>query len=127
MKGRRFSQARALLSDLLDRYEARPDATRRLAYLDHHGFQSISDYDACLAELAMVERAGGIVMRRRHAGGAEQIESVRLADVAAVYRHLVRAPSAEKARSAVAALEPSVTDGPLSEVLEAVRAAWSRN
>lgn len=127
MSRRRFGQARALLDDLLDRYEANPGAARLFAYLDLGGFESISDYDACLAELGMVERAGGIVVRRRHAAGADQIESVRLADAAAVYRHMTRTPSGDRADRALAHLELSTADAGLIEVLKIVRTAWARN
>ncbi|HEX3918840.1 MAG TPA: Wadjet anti-phage system protein JetD domain-containing protein [Caulobacteraceae bacterium] len=128
MSRRRFADARGLLADLLDRYEANPAAERLLAYLDVDGFISVVDLDACLSELAVIERAGGVIVRRRRAGGADHVESVRLGDVGAVYRHLGRVPAGEKADQALAQLEQRGSKSQaLRAVIDQVRAAWSRN
>lgn len=127
MSRRRFTQAGQLLGDLLDRYEAKPALGRILAYLDDGGFGSIADMDACQHELAMVERAGGIAVRRRRSGGVDHVESVRLADASAVYRHLGRTPSPESASGALAALQQAFTGSALQDVFEEVRSAWARN
>lgn len=128
MSRRRFIDARALLADLLDRYEANPNAERLLAYLDVDGFTSVVDLDACCTELAMVERAGGITIRRRRVGGADHVESVRLAAASALYHHLERTPATERADHALAELDQLASTNPiLRQVLNEVRAAWSRN
>ncbi len=128
MSRRRFIDARALLADLLDRYEANPKAERLLAYLDVDGFTSVVDLDACCTELAMVERAGGVTIRRRRVGGADHIESVRLAAAGALYHHLGRTSATERADHALAELDQLASTNPvLREVLDEVRTAWSRN
>lgn len=128
MTRRRFADARALLGDLLDRHEANPQAGHLLASLDIDGFASVVDLDACLAELAVVERAGGVIIRRRRTGGADHVENIRLAAPGAVYRHLGRMPATKKADQALAQLGQRGSTAPaLAEFLEQVRAAWSRN
>jgi hypothetical protein len=124
---RRFTGARQLLGDLLNRYEANPAAARLFAYLDFEAFGSVAQLDACLDELAMVERAGGITVRRRRGGGVDHVESIRLEDAAAVYRHLGRTPAPEDAGRAIAALQTAFTATVVQEVLEEVRSAWARN
>ena len=128
MSRRSFADARALLADLLDRYEANPQAERLFAYLDVAGFASIVDLDSCLAELAMVERAGGIHVRRRRAGGVDLVESIRLGATGPVYHHLGRAPAGAKADQALARLEQHRSKSPaLGSIVDQVRSAWSRN
>lgn len=127
MSRRRFTGARQLLGDLLDRHEANPASARLLAYLDFEAFGSIAELDACLNELAMVERAGGIAVRRHHGGGVDHVESIRLENPAAVYRHLGRTPAPEGAVRAIAALQTAFTATVVQEVLEEVRSAWARN
>jgi len=123
---RRFHSARALLSDLLDRHETRPAAVRLFCYPNVEGFASVVDQDDFGAELAVVERAGGIEVRRRRSGGVDQIESVRLLDPRAVYQHLGRTPAPETASRAIAVVQADVSTLTLAEALDEVRSAWAR-
>jgi hypothetical protein len=128
MSRRRFSDARKLLSDLLDRYEANQQAERLLAYLDMDSFSSVAAMDAFLAELAVVERAGGVLIRRRRGGSTDHAESIRLGAPEAVYRHLGRMPASQKADQALVILERQAsTSVVLAVIVDEVRRAWARN
>jgi hypothetical protein len=125
---RRFADAPTLLGDLLDRYEARPSAERLISRVDPAAFGSIAEFDACIAELEMVERAGGVTLRRRRAGGAQHVESVRLANPEPVYGHLGRTPAPRAAGQALAQLDIRAAGRPeLVPIFDEVRRAWGRN
>ncbi|WP_370879903.1 Wadjet anti-phage system protein JetD domain-containing protein [Labrys monachus] len=124
---RRFTDASALVADLLDRHEAR-GGVRLLAHVDYHGFRSIADQDDCLAQLQALERAGGVVLKSERSDGAERILHVRLADADVLYRHLGRSPAARAAAASLAGLRgrADLPDS-LAPLLDEVQDRWSRN
>jgi hypothetical protein len=125
---KRFTDAAALLHDLLDRFEARPEASRWLTYLDDEGFRNIAEQDACLERLAVVQRAGGVLISRRLVDGVDSIFHVRLTNPQVVYSQLNRTPAPH---TPLSALERLNARGDLPEAiklaLEEVSRAWSRN
>lgn len=126
MSPRRFADAKALLHDLLDRHEARPGRERILAYLDEDGFSSVRKLTACMSLLDAAERAGGVIVARRHADGVNRVLHIRLAEVNALYGYLGRAPSSHRAELALAPMFADAS-GELAAVHMEISDAWSRN
>lgn len=127
MSGRAFSDISAMLHDLLDRFEAKPDATRLLAYIDEDGFASVRDRDRFEQALEAAAATGGIDIRRRRIDGDTVIVHVRLADAAALYAHLGRQPAREQAAAALAGIRGR-TDLPegAERLIDEFAEAWSR-
>ena len=127
MSRRAFSDVAALLNDLLDRFEANPNATRLFAYVDEEGFASVRDRDRFEHELDAAAASGGIHVERRRVDGDLLIAHVRLTDPPLLYTRLFRQPSGERSNAAIASVRArdDLPDGALS-LLDEIAEAWSR-
>ena len=122
---RRFTDARELLSDLLDRHEE--GTANPFAYPDYAGFADVSDMDQFLSELVKVEAVGAIRIVNGRGRNSDQIAHVRLEAAAPLYDILARRPVGEVAAEAGSRLVdgldlPSEFEAPIAEI----RAAWDR-
>ncbi|MNU29766.1 hypothetical protein D3C71_182440 [compost metagenome] len=127
MSGKGFIDVRALLNDLLDRFEARPGAVRILARPDYARFGSMAEQDAFMAGLADMEASGGVSLKWGVVDGVRQLLNVRLANVEAAYSFLSRTPARLQARSALSDLQIAEKTSPaVAAILEEVQAAWER-
>lgn len=125
MSQRRFTDAAALLNDLLTRHETRPSAERLRARLDEAAFASVQDEADCLARLEAAERAGGVRIVRRQIDGVTRVQYVALADAAALYAHLGRAPSRDDVDTALASHRRNAS-AEIQAVLDEIAEAWAR-
>jgi hypothetical protein len=122
---RRFTDAKELLGDLLDRYEAGTKSP--IGYPDDSGFSDVVAMDSFAKQLRDAEAAGAVRIAQGKGRNADQIAHVRLEAAAHLYAWLGRRPIAERVDEASrrllsgfdlpAAFEGSVTS---------LRAAWSR-
>lgn len=125
MSRRAFTDAGALLNDLLDRLETRPDSQRLFAHVDAAAFESVRQEVECVACLDAAERSGGIRIVRDRLDGVERIRHVALANPAALYAHLSRVPSKQQVEDALG----DVWRGARPEVrplIEEIAEAWRR-
>jgi hypothetical protein len=123
---KKFTDIDVLVDDILDRLERSGDAKRLLAHLDD--FPSVAHEDAFLAGLHMLERRGGLVVKRGRIDGVDRILNVRADDVDVLYDHRRRTPARSKASNALQNLREAADrpDG-IDAVLDEVEEAWSRN
>jgi hypothetical protein len=122
---RRFTDARSLMADLLDRHEG--GAESPVGYPDYDGFVDVAHMDRFTRELLDAEPRGAIRISRGRGLNSEQIKHVRLEKPALLYELLGRRPAAELTDEAAGRLLegldlPVQFDGPLASL----RAAWSR-
>ncbi len=122
---RRFTDARALLDDLLDRYEAGTPSP--IAHPDEISFADVSAIDRFINELAEAEAAGAIRIARGRGRDSDHVRHVRLESAARLHELLGRRPvgelAAEASRRLLEGLElPEAFDAPIA----AIRAAWNR-
>jgi Uncharacterized protein conserved in bacteria C-term(DUF2220)/Uncharacterized protein conserved in bacteria N-term (DUF3322) len=122
---RRFTDARALLDDLLDRYEAGTPSP--IAYPDETSFADVSAVDRFINELAEAETAGAIRIARGRGRDSDHVRHVRLESAARLHELLGRQPvgelAAEASRRLLEGLElPESFDASIA----AIRAAWNR-
>jgi hypothetical protein len=80
---RRFTDARALLHDLLDRHEE--GTAGPIAHPDYSGFADISEIDRFVNELAALEATGAVRLARGRGRNEDQIAHVRLQTAAPLY------------------------------------------
>lgn len=125
MSQRRFTDAAALLNDLLTRHETRPGAERLRARLDEAAFASVQDEADCLARLEAAERAGGVRIVHRQIDGVTRVQYVALADAAALYAYMGRAPSRDDVDTALAAHRRDAS-AEIQTVLDEIAEAWAR-
>ena len=92
---RKFTDAAALLHDLLDRREGGTEAP--VAYPDHAAFSTVNAADAFIKAVAAAARAGCVALVHETGRRRDELKLVRLADVDALYAHLGRRPSGEVA------------------------------
>lgn len=125
-KMKQFTDFALMIDDFLNRREANAEATRLLAGLGEFG--SISAQDDFLAELASLERAGGLVVKRKRIDGVDTIANVRIGDPDILYRYRGRTPSRLFADTSLEPLRRR-TDLPegFLRVIDEVGDAWSRN
>jgi hypothetical protein len=95
---RKFTDAKLLLEDLLDRHEA--GAASPIAYPDYSGFASVTDMDAFIRQLRFAEDNGAVRFAMGRGNRREQVAYVRLESADALYRHLERTPIMGIARDA---------------------------
>lgn len=125
---RRHSDPRALINDLIDRLERRPQAQALRAYLDEDAFPSAAAREACIEQLSAIEREGGVAIHRKRIDGVAHILHVRLTNPQVLYRRLGRTPAGERANQALDALRTLYAeDAPLTAILEEVQEGWSRS
>ncbi|MGJ4939389.1 Wadjet anti-phage system protein JetD domain-containing protein [Bradyrhizobium sp. HKCCYLS1011] len=123
--GRRFSDAEALLSHLLDRREdgiADPTARPDFSPLDN-----VSEIDCFVRRLEEAESAGAIRIVKGKGRDSDQIKLVRLQDTVRLYDLLERRPVAELAVAATERLRDGL-DVPdaLAPSIAAISAQWER-
>jgi Uncharacterized protein conserved in bacteria C-term(DUF2220) len=122
---RRFTDARQLLDDLLDRFEG--GTASPIAYPDYAGFGSVPDTDRFLKEIGRMEAAGAVKTQRGRGAMRDQVAHVRLVDPEVLYRLLGRVPAPQAAQDAGARLvEGLVLDQGLAEAAAGVAATWAR-
>jgi Uncharacterized protein conserved in bacteria C-term(DUF2220) len=121
---RRFTDANALLGDLLDRHEA--GTASPIAYPDYEAFASVLATDAFLKELRQAEEVGAVTIAFGKGRHRDHVAHVRLGAADALYRHLNRKPIVAVAADAHARLVDGLTLHPgLVEAAAAVAHAWS--
>src|SRR5215831_17524263 len=122
---RRFTDAKALLADLLDRYET--GTARPVAYPHYGSFPSVMAADAFLRELRIVEAAGGIRVTCGKGSKREEVAHVRLVAADLLYKHLRRAPIAGVASQAHSQLIEGLALHPhLANSASEILAVWNR-
>ena len=121
----RFTDAKALMEDLLDRHEA--GAVSPIGYLDYGEFADVVEQDSCIRQLRDAEGAGAIRIAVGRGSNSEQITHVRLESPSALYALLDRQPIDH----IVAVASERLLDGlnlpsELHGAVASVQAAWSR-
>ncbi len=89
----RFTDARELMSDLLNRYEA--GTASPVGYPDYPGFADVLAIDKFARELREAEAAGAVRIATGKGRNGDQIAHVRLEAAARMYAFLARRPIAE--------------------------------
>jgi hypothetical protein len=122
---RRFTDAKALLEDLLDRHEA--GAANPIGYPGYEAFTDIVQQDGFFRQLREAEGAGAIRTVLGRGSNSEQIIHVRLESPPALYALLGRQPidhiaSAASERLLQGLNLPSELDGAAASI----HAAWTR-
>ena len=125
MPPRRYTDARELLGDLLDRHEK--GTASPIVHPDDADFADVSALDRFVNELSEAEAAGAIRIGRGKGRNSDQIRYVRLEVAARLYELLGRQPvgvlAAEAGSRLVDGLDlPSEFEAPIAEI----RAAWDR-
>jgi Wadjet protein JetD, C-terminal len=122
---RRFSDARLLMADLLDRHEA--GAESPIGYPDYDGFVDVAQMDRFARELREAEGRGAIRISKGRGLNSEQIKHVRLERPALLYELLGRRPVGELTEEATGRLlEGLELPVQFEGSLTSLRAAWSR-
>lgn len=122
---RLFTDARELLGDLLDRFEA--GTASPIGYPDYGAFASVVAADAFLKEISRAEKIGAVSLARGRGPKRNEIVHVRLASPEALYRHLGRIPAPKLAEDAVVRLIAGLDLDPrLKDAAAIISAAWSR-
>jgi hypothetical protein len=122
---RRFTDARELLGDLLNRHERGIESP--IAYPDDSAFADVSDMDRFVKELLEAEAAGAIRIAKGQGRDSDQVRHVRLLAAARLYDLLGRRPVGDLAAEAISRLLdgldlPNEFESPVA----AIRAAWDR-
>jgi hypothetical protein len=122
---RRFSDARALLSDLLDRYEE--GKANPIAYPDFSALADVSEIDRFVRALEAAETEGAIRIAKGKGRNSDQITHVRSHDPARLYELLGRRPVSELAGEALRRLlDGTELPNSLAPSVVAIRAQWER-
>jgi hypothetical protein len=122
---RRFTDAKELLGDLLDRYEAGTDSP--VGYPDDSGFPDVVAMDSFARQLRDAEAAGAVRIAQGKGRNADEIAHVRLDAAAHLYALLGRRPIAERVDEASCRLLsgfdlPAAFEGSVTSL----RAVWTR-
>jgi hypothetical protein len=122
---RRFADARKLMGDLLDRYEA--GAASPIGYPNYSAFADVSEIDRFVRELEKAEAAGAVRLTKGRGRDGDQIAHVKLDVAGRLYDLLGRRPAGELAAEAGLRLVEGVNLPPQFEApCLAIRTAWSR-
>jgi hypothetical protein len=122
---RRFTDAKALLGDLLDRYET--GTARPVAYPDYGTFASVVAADAFLKELRVAEAAGAVRITCGKGNKHEEVVHVRLVAADLLYKHLRRAPIVGIASQAHSQIVQGLVLHPhLENAASEILAVWHR-
>ncbi|MCP3380602.1 MULTISPECIES: Wadjet anti-phage system protein JetD domain-containing protein [unclassified Bradyrhizobium] len=122
---RQFTDARLLMSDLLDRFEG--GAESPIAYPDYDGFLNVAQMDKFIKELRDAEGRGGIRIARGRGLKSEQIKHVRLENAPPVYELLERRPVGELMEVAANRLFDGLElPVEFQGAVDGLRLAWSR-
>src|SRR3979411_1045089 len=121
----RFTDARELMSDLLDRYEA--GTASPVGYPDYPGFADVLAIDKFAQGPRQAEAAGAVRIATGKGRNGDQIAHVRLEAAACMYAFLGRRPIAELVDEASRRLL-SGFDLPaeFENSIASLRAAWTR-
>jgi hypothetical protein len=121
----RFTDARELLSDLLDRHEA--GTVSPIGYPDYSAFADVLAMDKFARELREAEAAGAIRIANGKGRNSDQIAHVRLDAAASMYAVLGRRPIVQLVDEASRQLLNGF-DLPVEfeSSITSLRAAWSR-
>ena len=122
---RRFTGAKALLADLLDRHEA--GAASPIGYPDYPEFADVVAMDGFTKELRAAESAGAIRIVHGRGRNREQIAHVTLVEASALYALLGRRPIDNIVREASDRLLNDL-DLPvaLQSSVQSIQSAWGR-
>ena len=122
---RRFTNARALLGDLLDRHES--GVASPIGYPDYSGFADVVAIDKFNRELREAERHGAVRLAMGRGRNSEEVAHVRLESSDRLYALLGRRPIGELANEAnsrlLDGLELSCEFEP---ALQSLRKAWTQ-
>jgi Uncharacterized protein conserved in bacteria C-term(DUF2220) len=120
----RFTDAKQLLGDLLDRHEA--GTANPIGYPDYPGFRDVVAIDRFAKELGEAEAVGAVQIAKGKGRNSDQIAHVRLEAAAPMYAFLGRRPIAERVDEASRRLL-SGFDLPaeFESSVASLRAAWS--
>jgi Wadjet protein JetD, C-terminal len=122
---RSFIDAKAMLNDLLDRFES--GAASPIAHPDYTAFASVVTTDAFLKEVHRAEQAGAVIVGRGRGMKRDQVAHVRLAAPETLYRYLGRVPAPEAAQDAGIRLIAGLKLDPgLVDAASKITASWSR-
>lgn len=122
---RKFTDAKALLADLLDRYEG--GTASPIGYPDYSAFASVLAADAFIKEIWRAEEVGAVSVAIGKGNRGDQIAHVRLEAPEPLYRLLEREPIGALAGSAHAQLTKGLElhEG-LQLAASEVLSTWSR-
>ena len=122
---RRFTEARALLGDLLDRHEN--GAASPIGYPDYAGFADVVAMDRFIGELRDAERHGAVRLAMGQGRTGGEIAHVRLESSARLYALLGRRPVGELADQASGRLLDGLDLPDVFEpALVSLRKAWAQ-
>jgi Uncharacterized protein conserved in bacteria C-term(DUF2220) len=122
---RLFTEAKALLGDLLDRHEA--GTASPVAYPDYRAFASVVATDAFLRELRQAEATGAVSLACGKGNRRDQVAHVRLVAPEVLYAHLARTPIKRIAAEAHARLIAGLSLHPgLLQAASDIASAWGR-
>ena len=122
---RRFTDARELLRDLLNRHEA--GTTKPIAHPDYAAFPSVVKADAFAKELALAEESGAVAIARGRGAREGEILHVRLKAPHVLYELLQRTPITRIADDASSRLIEGLSlHTGLLEAVSDIAATWSR-
>jgi hypothetical protein len=122
---RRFTDAKALLDDLLDRHEA--GAANPIGYPDYAEFGDILEQDSFVRQMRNAEGCGAIRIALGRGSNSEQITHVRLESPPALYALLERQPIDHiVAAASERLLEGLNLPSELHGAVASIQAAWSR-
>ena len=122
---KRFTNARSLMADLLDRHEG--GAESPIGYPDYDGFVDVAQIDSFTKELREAEGRGAIRISKGRGLNSEQIKHVRLERLTLLYELLGRRPIGELMEEATGRLlEGLELPVQFEGSLTSLRAAWSR-
>jgi hypothetical protein len=120
-----FSDAKALMSHLLDRRE--DGIADPLARPNFSSLGSVSEIDAFVRQLEEAEAAGAIRIAKGKGRDSDQIKHVRLDDASQLYALLERRPVAELAAAAIERLLEGVElPDALTPAIVTIRNQWER-
>jgi Uncharacterized protein conserved in bacteria C-term(DUF2220)/Uncharacterized protein conserved in bacteria N-term (DUF3322) len=122
---RRFTDARALLGDLLDRHES--GVASPIGYPDYSGCADVIAMDKFNRDLRDAERHGAVRLAMGRGRNREEIAHVRLEASDRLYALLGRRPVGERADEASGRLLDGLDPSPeFAPALQSLRKAWTQ-
>lgn len=122
---RRFTSAKDLMTDLLDRHEA--GTNRPIGYPDYSGFSDVLAIDRFARELGEAESVGAVRITKGRGRDSDQIAHVRLESASQLYILLGRRPVGELAEEASRRLMDGLDlPAELGTAAASLLATWSR-
>lgn len=122
---RRFTSAKDLMTDLLDRHEG--GTNRPIGYPDYSGFSDVLAIDRFARELGEAESVGAVRITKGRGRDSDQIAHVRLESASQLYILLGRRPVGELAEEASRRLMDGLDlPAELGTAAASLLATWSR-